>query len=213
MCPRLVEYRERVVLQRPARFRDWEYWGRPLPGFGDITGRLLIVGLAPAAHGGTRTGRMFTGDGSADFLISALYRFGFASQPTSRHRNDGLGLLDCYMTAVVRCSPPKNMPISQEIANCRQYLIGELGLLRNVRAVLALGRVAFSGYLAVLKQLGYRVKAVAFAHGAEYPLGPGLPRLFCSYHPSRQNTQTGRLTADMLDSVLLSIRRFLDSGL
>jgi uracil-DNA glycosylase family 4 len=212
LCPRLVEFREKVSEQRQARYRDWEYWGRPLPGFGDPNGRLLIVGLAPAAHGGNRTGRMFTGDGSANFLVSALYRAGFASQPTSRHRGDGLSLLDCYITAVVRCPPPQNRPTPQEIANCRQYLLEEMALLPRIRAVLVLGRVAFQGYLAALRQAGYPVKRISFFHGAEYPLGPNLPRLFCSYHPSRQNTQTGRLTAPMLDEVLSSIADFLHCG-
>lgn len=209
LCPRLVAHRERAAAERPARYRDWDYWGRPLTGFGDPHGRLLIVGLAPAAHGGNRTGRMFTGDGSAHFLVAALHRAGFASQPTSYHRHDGLRLLDCYMTAVVRCPPPQNRPAPQELTNCRQYLLAEIGLLPHIQAVLALGQVAFRGYLAALRQMGCRPPGLAFRHGAEYHLGPGLPRLFCSYHPSRQNTQTGRLTAAMLDRVLESVARFL----
>ena len=210
-CPSLRRYCEKIAREKRRAYRDWEYWGRPNPSFGDPAAELLILGLAPAAHGGNRTGRMFTGDRSGDFLYGALYRAGFASQPTSRHRDDGLTLTNAYITAVLRCAPPKNKPRPGELANCRPYLERELELLPNVRAVLALGQIAFSNYLRLLRDKGAIASRSAyhFAHGAEYELPPPLPRLFASYHPSQQNTQTGRLTEAMLDSVLARIRRFL----
>jgi uracil-DNA glycosylase family 4 len=208
-CPRLLEYRERVAREKRFAFRNDEYWGRPLPSFGDPRARLLILGLAPAAHGGNRTGRMFTGDRSGDFLFSALYRAGFASQPISASRGDGLVLRDAYVTAAVRCCPPANKPAPAEQANCRSYLERELELLANVKAVVALGRFAFDAYLGVLKRqekLPPRV-SYKFAHGACYRLPPPLPTLLASYHPSQQNTFTGRLTPRMLDSVFRHARR------
>lgn len=210
-CPRLVHYREKVAREKRRAYRDWEYWGRPNPSFGDPNARLLIIGLAPAAHGGNRTGRMFTGDRSGDFLYSALHRCGFANQPTSVHRGDGLELANAYVTAVLRCAPPKNKPRPDELENCRPYLERELELLREIRVVLALGRIAFENYLRLLRDqdLIPSTKPYRFAHGAEYELPRRLPRLFASYHPSQQNTQTGRLTRAMFDSVLRRICRRL----
>lgn len=209
-CPGLRRYCEKIAREKRRAYRDWDYWGRPIPSFGDPKAHLLIIGLAPAAHGGNRTGRMFTGDRSGDFLYGALYRAGFANQPTARHRDDGLELTNAYITAVLRCAPPGNKPRPEELANCRPYFERELELLPNVRAVLALGQIAFSNYLRLLRDKGAIAAPAAyhFAHGAEYELPRPLPRLFASYHPSQQNTQTGRLTEVMLDSVLARIRRF-----
>jgi uracil-DNA glycosylase family 4 len=209
VCPRLVAYRREVARIKRRAFRDWEYWGHPVPGFGDRNARLLIVGLAPGAHGANRTGRMFTGDSSGDTLMAALFRAGFANQPTSQHRDDGLELLDAFLTAVVRCVPPRNRPTRQEQINCRGYLGRELDLLSSVRVVLALGRVAFEGYLKLLRERGVDVPRLPFRHGVCYPFEPPLPTLVVSYHPSRQNTQTGRLTEAMLDEVFGRIRELL----
>lgn len=212
-CPRLVRYREKVARERRRAFRDVAYWGRPSPGFGDPAAELMIVGLAPAAHGGNRTGRMFTGDRSGDFLYDCLYRAGYANQPTSVDRHDGLRLTGLFITAVCRCAPPANKPLPSEIVNCRPYLAGEFDLLRP-RAVLALGGIALRGYLAMLKERGL-IESFApypFRHGASYRLPGDLPRLFASYHPSQQNTFTGRLTKPMLLAVLRRIRRYLASG-
>ena len=189
---------------------EWNYWGKPLPGFGDSSGRLLILGLAPAAHGGNRTGRMFTGDGSAQFLMSELHKFGFANQPTSLSVNDGLRLRDAYMTAIVRCAPPKNKPTRREIETCKRYWTEELRLLRNVRVILALGRVAFETYVKHMKANGVDAASYKFRHGAFYKMADRWPTLAASYHPSRQNTQTGKLTSSMFDSVLGEIRRMID---
>lgn len=212
-CPRLVEWREQVAREKRRAFQDWEYWGKPVPGFGDRDARLVIIGLAPAAHGANRTGRMFTGDGSAGSsatLMGALQRAGFASQPTSTHRGDGLELRDTYLTAVARCAPPGNRPTTQELTNCRRYLARELALLASAQVVLALGRVAFDSYLRLLREQGVDVPRLAFQHGACYTFeDTSLPALVVSYHPSRQNTQTGRLTDEMLDSVFAQIRRLL----
>ncbi|MGH9790121.1 MAG: uracil-DNA glycosylase [Candidatus Acidiferrales bacterium] len=211
-CPRLVEHRESIARTRRRAFRDWQYWGRPVPSFGDPGAELLVAGLAPAAHGGNRTGRIFTGDRSGDFLYALLHRAGFANQPTSTHRKDGLRLTGAYVTAAVRCAPPDNKPLPQEILNCRPFLEAELKILRP-RAVLALGKIAFDAYLRLLQQRGEipRRTAYQFAHGACAQLPGALPRLFASYHPSQRNTQTGRLTPAMFMSVLRKIRRFLDS--
>lgn len=192
-------------------YTDWDYWGRPVPSFGDPQAELLILGLAPAAHGGNRTGRMFTGDRSGDFLFRAIYEAGFANQPESRRRDDGLELRNCYITASLRCAPPKNRPLPRELLNCRPYLERELELLGRLRAVLALGRIAFETYL---RTVGNRKvfpprSSFKFAHGASYALPDGLPRLFASYHPSQQNTQTHRLTPAMMRNVLADIGRFL----
>ena len=208
-CPRLVQYRERVAREKRRAFREWEYWGRPVPGFGDPEAKLLIVGLAPAAHGANRTGRMFTGDRSGDWLYRALYETGFASQARSVSRDDGLTLRGAYVTAAVHCAPPGNKPLPEEIRNCRPYLERELDLLREVRVVVALGRIAFDAYLDVLKARGaIRSRAgFAFGHDRQFRLGPGLPVLVSSYHPSQQNTSTGKLTEAMLLAVFRRARK------
>ncbi len=208
-CPRLVEHRERIAREKRAAYREWEYWGAPVPSHGDPEGSVLFVGLAPASHGANRTGRMFTGDATADFLTMAMHRAGFASQPTSQHLTDGLHLIDAYETAVVRCVPPQDKSTAQEQRTCRAYLVEELGLLPNARAVLVFGRVAFDSYLrAASERAGVRLRA-AFGHGVRYDLGEGLPTLFASYHPSPRNTNTGRLTAAALDAVLADVWRFV----
>src|SRR2546423_3653201 len=209
-CPRLVRHREAIARQKRAAFREWEYWGRPVPGFGDAHARLLIVGLAPAAHGGNRTGRMFTGDRSGDFLYARLYDAGFANQPTSVETNDGLELRDAYISAAARCAPPDNRPLPEELRNCASYLEEEFAIL-HPRAVLALGAIAFHAYLRLLvkqRRIG-SAGEYAFSHGAEFKLPGDLPHLFTSYHPSQQNTQTGRLTPAMFDAVLGRIRRVI----
>ena len=205
-CPRLVAWREEVAATKRQAFRDWTYWGKPVPGWGDPRARLLVMGLAPGAHGANRTGRPFTGDGSGDFLYPALHRAGFATRPNSTHRGDGLELIDCYMTGVALCAPPKNRPSAAELNNCRSWLAQELALLPQVQAALALGKIAFDGYLRALRALGHDLPRLTFSHGLEYSLPAGLPRLYASYHVSRQNTNTGRLTAEMFDGVLASIR-------
>jgi uracil-DNA glycosylase family 4 len=209
-CTRLREWCREVARVKVKRFRHQEYWGKPNAGYGDPRARLLIVGLAPAAHGGNRTGRVFTGDRSGDFLFAALHRAGFASQPTSLARDDGLRLVDCYIAPVVRCAPPGNKPTPEEIRSCRSYLDREWTLLEDVRAVLALGRIAMDGFLAMLRERGSIPPRTAFAfgHGLSHDLGHGL-RLFGSYHPSQQNTFTGRLTAARFDAVLADVNRHL----
>jgi len=209
-CPRLVAHCQKVAREKRRAFRDWTYWGRPVPDFGDPHAQLLILGLAPAAHGANRTGRVFTGDRSGDFLYAQLHRAGFASQAASTGRHDGLRLINAYVAATVRCAPPANKPTPQEILNCRPFLEAELDILKP-KAVLALGQIAFEGYLHLLRQRGAipRAAAFQFAHGAEIALAAGLPRLFSSYHPSQQNTQTGRLTPAMFIKVLRRIRKFL----
>jgi uracil-DNA glycosylase family 4 len=212
-CPRLVAHRERVAREKVRRYRDEEYWGKPIPGFGDPDARVLIVGLAPAAHGGNRTGRIFTGDRSGDFLYCALHRAGFASQPWSRHRRDGLTLRDCYITAAVRCAPPENKPTPDELATCRPYLVEEIRLLRRTRVVVVLGRIAFDAFLKAWLHAGRSLpsRRPGFAHGAEAEL-PGGVRLVASYHPSQQNTQTGRLTPAMFQRIFARARRPLAGG-
>jgi len=211
LCPRLVEHRERVAREKVARFREWTYWGRPVPGFGDPRARLLVVGLAPAAHGGNRTGRIFTGDESGNWLYAALCRAGFANQASSMHRDDGLRLRDAFVSAVARCAPPANRPTPLEIATCRRYLVGELGLLTRLRVVVALGRVAHDGFLAAERGRGELVPrpAPSFAHGVEHRLPSGIV-LLSSYHPSQQNTFTGRLTQTMLDRVFSRAHALLE---
>jgi uracil-DNA glycosylase family 4 len=197
LCPRLVHWREEVAREKVARFRSWDYWGRGVPGFGDPSAHLLIVGLAPAAHGANRTGRVFTGDRSGDFLYAALHRTGYANQPTSEHLDDGLVLSGAYITAAVKCAPPANKPTPGEREACRPYLERELALLNDVRVVLALGRF---GWDVVCSSLGVRPRPV-FAHGAEAAL-PDDRTLLGSYHVSQQNTFTGKLTEAMFDAVL-----------
>lgn len=208
-CPRLVAYREEVARMRRRAYRDQEYWGKPVPGFGDHKARLLIFGLAPGAHGSNRTGRMFTGDSSGEFLYAALYRAGFASQPTSDHRDDGLALNDVFISATCRCAPPDNKPTPQEMLNCRPYILAELDLLPRLRGIVALGKIAFDNILAIYRQKGYPLPALEFKHAQFYELGYGLPWLLASYHPSRQNTQTGRLTVPMFDAIWEAARRRL----
>jgi uracil-DNA glycosylase family 4 len=210
-CPRLVRYREKVAREKRRAYRDWEYWGKPVPGFGDAHAQLLILGLAPAAHGANRTGRMFTGDRSGDFLYSALHKAGFANQPASLRREDGLRLADAFISATCRCAPPDNKPLPAELSNCRGFLERELEILKP-KAVLALGKIAWDGYLEILKQRGVIASRTLykFAHGAEAEVAPGMPRLFGVYHPSQQNTQTGRVTLAMYAQVLRRIRHFLE---
>jgi uracil-DNA glycosylase len=209
-CPRLTEYREKVAKEKRRAYREWEYWGRGIPGFGDPGAKLFILGLAPAAHGGNRTGRVFTGDRSGDFLFKALYEAGFANQPTSLHREDGLRLKNAYIAAAVRCAPPANKPLPSEIENCRSYLDRELAVLRP-KAMLALGKIAWDAYLDILKNEGKIASRAAykFGHGAEIEIAQDLPRLFGVYHPSQQNTQTGRVTEAMYEQVLKRIRDFV----
>jgi uracil-DNA glycosylase family 4 len=205
-CPRLREYALAIARTRRRAYRQQEYWGLPVPSFGDPSARLLIIGLAPGAHGANRTGRMFTGDRSGDFLYRALYDAGFANQPTSQHRDDGLLLRDAYIAAPVHCAPPDNKPTPAEVRTCSAYLCREMELLTRVRVVVVLGRIALASYLALR---GLRKSAYPFAHGALYP---GEPSLLCSFHPSRQNTQTGRLTQQMLTAIFLRARQILDGG-
>jgi uracil-DNA glycosylase family 4 len=211
-CRRLVKYREKVAREKRRAYREWEYWGKPVPGFGDAQAQLLILGLAPAAHGANRTGRMFTGDRSGDFLYAALHKAGFANQPTSLHRDDGLQLHNAYIAATCRCAPPENKPLPREILNCRSYLEREIEFLKP-KAILALGKIAWDGYLEILKQRGIIASRALykFAHGAEAEVALGTPRLFGVYHPSQQNTQTGRVTPAMYAKVLNRIRQLLES--
>jgi uracil-DNA glycosylase family 4 len=214
-CPRLVAWRERVAREKRRAYRDWDYWGRPVPGFGNPAARLLVLGLAPGAHGSNRTGRMFTGDSSGDTLYAALHRAGFANQPTARHRDDGLALTDVFITAIARCAPPGNRPTAEELATCRPFLTREWALMPQVRVVVALGQMAFDGWLRLLREVGYDVPRLEFGHGLHYSLDTSpSPRefrhLIASYHPSRQNTQTGRLTPAMLDEVFALARSLLE---
>jgi len=208
-CPRLVAWREQVAREKRRAYRDWTYWGKPVPGFGDHAAQLLLIGLAPGAHGSNRTGRMFTGDSSGDTLYPALFRARFASQPLATDREDGMQLKGVFISALARCAPPGNKPVSEELVNCRSFLMDEVRLLRQVRVVLALGGMAFDGYLHALREMGWALPRLKFQHGAWHSLGPGLPILAACYHPSRQNTQTGRLTEAMLDEVFDRIRQEL----
>ena len=240
-CGRLVKYCRRIALEKRRMYNDWEYWGKPIPSFGDPRAELLVLGLAPAAHGGNRTGRIFTGDRSGDFLYRCLYEAGFANQPRSHQRGDGLELKNCYITAAQRCAPPANKPLPEELRACQPYLEAELRLLKRVRVVLALGRIAFDTYLRLAardvapssgipspRRAGSKAPAVRatanrrderqkfpprsffrFTHGATYELPGNLPRLFASYHPSQQNTQTGKLTPEMMRLLLEDVRQFL----
>ena len=208
-CPRLVAWREQVALERRRAYRDWDYWGKPVPGFGDPQARVLVVGLAPGAHGSNRTGRMFTGDSSGVFLYRALYNAGFATQPETLHRDDGLRLADLYISAVCRCAPPQNKPLPQEISNCLPFLQQEADLLSALEGIVCLGRIAFDNTLSLYRLQGYDIPRLKFSHSAFYMLGEGLPWLLASYHPSRQNTQTGRLTVPMFADIWEKARELL----
>jgi uracil-DNA glycosylase family 4 len=212
-CPRLVAYRAEVGRVKRRAYRDWDYWAKPVPGFGDPRARLLLIGLAPGAHGANRTGRMFTGDRSGDFLYKVLHATGFASQPTSISRDDGLKLRDAYISAVARCAPPGNKLALEEIRACRPYLVRELELLDRVQEVVALGRIAFDVYLGILREQGKiaRRSAFLFGHNAVHETGPGQPLLISSYHPSQQNTSTGKLTEAMLREVFEGARERLNA--
>jgi uracil-DNA glycosylase family 4 len=239
-CPRLVAYLQEVSRHKPKRFRDWDYWSKPLPSFGDPKARVLIIGLAPAAHGGNRTGRMFTGDRSGEWLFNALYEFGFANQPNSLRRDDGFKLNDCYITATIRCAPPKNKPLPEEIENCRPYLLKEFDLLKKVKVIVPLGQIAFAQTLKSLRLKGYDIPPLHFGHGKFYliskkkelltPLRKGFPpgqkplwggakpfpselrtiSLITTYHPSQQNTQTGRLTRPMFHRIFRTVKKKLE---
>ena len=211
-CPRLVAHREQAGAPPPPRYAAQRYWARPLPGFGDPRARVLLVGLAPAAHGGNRTGRMFTGDRSGDWLFEALHHAGFASQPTSTERDDGLVLRDAYITATIRCAPPLNKPLPDEIVACEPYLLEELRLLDRVRIVVGLGRIGWQAYLRTRRRLGLSraTRAPVFGHGAATEFEDGVTLLAC-YHPSQQNTFTGKLTRPMLRGVFLQAREILAS--
>lgn len=209
-CPRLVEHCRKVAKVRRAAYWNHEYWGRPVPSFGDPEARLLILGLAPGAHGANRTGRMFTGDRSGEYLYRALHRAGFASQPDSNRRDDGLILKDAWITAAAHCAPPDNKPTPEELGTCRHWLVRELKLLQNVKAVLVLGRIACDTYLSILKDTGRitRIADYPFGHNVLHALSPAL---LCSYHPSQQNTSTGRLTEAMLDEVMARARDLVNA--
>ncbi|MEJ2013507.1 MAG: uracil-DNA glycosylase, partial [Anaerolineales bacterium] len=211
-CPRLVAWREGVAREKRRAYKEWEYWGKPVPGFGDLRARLLLVGLAPGAHGSNRTGRMFTGDSSGDTLFAALFRAGYASQPESISRDDGLQLTDAFITALARCVPPQNRPTAEEFANCRPYLKREMDLLPHVRVVLALGGLAFDGVLRTWREQGHDLPRLKFRHGAWHAFGRDLPILAACYHPSPQNTHTGRLTEAMLDRVFGRVNDYLANG-
>lgn len=217
LCPRLVEFREEIARTKKKQFQEDIYWGKPVPSFGDPKARMMIVGLAPAPHGSNRTGRMFTGDGtdgmgSSDFLMRALHAVGYANQPTSQHIKDGLKFTDAYMTAIVRCAPPGNKPTSQEIQTCSAYLHEELELMKNVKVIVALGKLAFDQLLKTFQSQGAEVAKPRpqFGHGVEVPLGDTFPILIGSYHPSRQNTQTGKLSEKMLQDVFKKAQRLSD---
>lgn len=209
-CPRLVAYRERIARTKVKRFQTNDYWGRPVPSFGDSDARLLVIGLAPAAHGGNRTGRMFTGDRSGDWLYEALYGAGFANRPTSTHADDGLALRDCYITAAIHCAPPANKPLGEEFTACRPYLLQELQRLEHLRAVIVLGRSAFNAYLNARRALGLPAPSPVPAFGHARCHGIAGLTLICSYHPSQRNTFTGRLTREMFHQVFQCARAALE---
>lgn len=204
-CPRLVEYTRKIAKEKTKRYRNEKYWGKPLPGFGDFDAELLIIGLAPAAHGGNRTGRMFTGDSSGDWLAKVLYKNGFANSSVSRTRDDDFELNNAYITAVIRCAPPQNKPLREELANCQEYLSDEINLLKNLRVILCLGRIAFESCRRILE-----IKGKSFSHGNSFKHKSYV--IMCSYHPSRQNTQTKRLEWFEWNKVFFKIRKILDSS-
>jgi uracil-DNA glycosylase len=230
-CPRLVEYREKIAREKRRAYRDWEYWGKPVPGFGDPNARVLVMGLAPGAHGSNRTGRPFTGDASGNFMYPVLYETGFANQPRATDRNDGLRLTDLYITAAARCAPPDNKPLPQELAECAHFLDRELEGLKNVKVVVALGKIGFDAYLNYVKRQShpfdklragssaknaegwgtpFSKKTYIFKHGAHYSLPDGRV-LLASYHPSNQNTQTGKLTRKMFVEIFKQAAKFADA--
>ena len=208
-CPRLVAYLEEVSDHIPRRYRDWDYWSKPLPSFGDSDAQVLIVGLAPAAQGGNRTGRMFTGDRSGEWLFNALYTFGLANQPNSLRRDDDFKLNSCYITATIRCAPPKNKPLPEEIENCRPYFLKELDLLKNIKVIVPLGQIALSHTVKSLRQMGLDIPALAFGHGKVYPL-PNGQTIMTTYHPSQQNTQTGKLTRPMFHRIFKMVKKKIE---
>ena len=210
-CPRLVAYREQVAREKRRAYRDWEYWRKPVAGFGDLRARVLIMGLAPGAHGSNRTGRPFTGDASGNFMYPVLYETGFASQPTATDRNDGMKLTDLYITAAVRCAPPKNKPLPRELNACADFLDRELAGLKDLRVVVALGKIGFDAYLNYLKRRGVLAskKRYVFKHGASYRVPDGRV-LLASYHPSNQNTQTGKLTREMFVRIFQEAAKLAD---
>jgi uracil-DNA glycosylase len=211
-CPRLVAYREQVAREKRRAYRDWEYWGKPVPGFGDPRARVLIMGLAPGAHGSNRTGRPFTGDASGNFMYPVLFETGFASQPNATDRSDGMALKNLYITAAVRCAPPDNKPLPEELAACSHFLDREISGLEDVKVVVALGKIGFDAYLNYLKRRGLlpSKKDYAFKHGASYRLPDGKV-LLASYHPSKQNTQTGKLTRKMFVKVFEEAANIADT--
>ena len=209
-CPRLVEYCQKIGREKRLAYREWDYWAKPVPGFGDPHARMLILGLAPGAHGSNRTGRPFTGDGSGHFLYRVLHNAGFASQPTSLQRDDGMQLHDAYITAAVHCAPPANKPSPEEIANCSRHLDREIAALKGLRLMVVLGKIAFDAYLNHLKRRGLlKTKAeFVFAHGATYRMPDGKT-LLCAFHPSLQNTNTGKLTEKMLLDVFKKAKKLI----
>ncbi|MGA7557747.1 MAG: uracil-DNA glycosylase [Terriglobales bacterium] len=214
LCPRLVTYREQIAREKRRAYRDHEYWGKPVPGFGDPHARVLVLGLAPGAHGSNRTGRPFTGDASGKFMYPVLYETGFANRPTATDRNDGLVLRDLYITAAARCAPPENKPLPEELANCAPFLERELEGLKDLRVIVALGRIGFEAYLNYLirRKLIASKREFVFRHGAEYVLPDGRV-LLASYHPSNQNTQTGKLTKEMFQRIFKRARELADDSI
>ncbi len=208
-CERLVAWREEVAFTKRRAYQDWQYWGKPIPAFGDLDAEVLVVGLAPGAHGSNRTGRMFTGDASGDFLYPALYRAGFASQPTSYHMDDGLTLKNLFITAVCRCVPPQNKPTLTEINNCLPYLRYEISQMRNLKVVVALGSIAQHHVLKIFSDLIQKKQQFPFGHGRLDKFPGDFPYLISSYHPSRQNTQTGRLTIEMFDQIWSKVNQLI----
>jgi uracil-DNA glycosylase family 4 len=213
LCPRLVAYRQQIAREKRRAYRDWNYWGKPVPGFGDPEARVLVLGLAPGAHGSNRTGRPFTGDASGNFMYPVLYETGFSNQPTATRRDDGLKLKGLYITAAVRCAPPANKPLPEELAHCAPYLARELDGLKKVKVVVALGKIGFDAYLNFLKRRGplKSKKEYVFNHGARYQMPDGRT-LLASYHPSNQNTQTGKLTRAMFVRIFKEAARLADNG-